>query len=441
MMIEQDFYQRTDAYLRYSGKLTFAGESLPQLLAEGKYADALAILDRNISRDEISKLCLIRAELLCLLGRNAEAHDECLRILRGYEDDPDVWSLLAWIELRQGRPGQAEPFCKRALRIDPSHVPSRVNTAFVGGNTAQGVATDAAGLRVCIMTSIPPKRFEATRRCLSTWIKGGFEVMSLNPAEELPVLEAEFPEVRFVKAERDGRKHHQKPLVYIEDMLRALAEGGADICGIVNADIAFCHQGDFRAFVVAEAKGGMLFGPRVELPTPEARIASLYLRGFDYFFFDRSVIPDMGDSGFCVGVPWWDIYFPFLFMLQGIRVKMNVSPVAYHLAHDTNWSVLDFYRMGMRFLQLTDKVYDVKNATGLMASLNVMNFGAHIMSQAKLSAEALFRRSEPVYYADPLFREVIVPVDPARHLSFIYMPIVLASGQPSAYERIVGGKV
>lgn len=168
-------------------------------------------------------------------------------------------------------------------------------------------------------------------------------------------------------------------------------------------------------------------------------MASLYLRGFDYFFFDRAAIPDMGDSGFCVGVPWWDIYFPFLFMLQGTRVKMNVSPVAYHLAHDTNWSVLDFYRMGMRFMQMTSGLFCTQDAAAVMAKCTASALNTFMHSQARSACEILFQRCAPTYYHDPLFAEVAAPINVDRHQDYMHTLLALKSKNPSPYERVVCG--
>ncbi|EMG37884.1 Tetratricopeptide repeat containing protein [Desulfocurvibacter africanus PCS] len=441
--LDQAYFRRVDAYVAYNGSHILVEDDLNGLLRVKDFAGVLALLDAKIDRHGCSRLNLIRAETLHQLGRPDEAHAECQRIAKVHDADPDVWALLGWLEMAAGRTSVALSLFKRALRVDPGHVMSLVNSAYLSRSQAchaHDGPSEVLGRRVCIATSIPPKHTGTTRACVSTWLSAGFEVLSVNPAEELPLLESRFPEVRFVAAPRDGREHFGKPLVYIEDMLKALQETGADVLGIVNADIAFCRGGDFLGFVIRQAEGGMLFGPRVDIARPDAQTAGMYHCGFDYFFFDREAVPDLSDSGFCIGVPWWDIFFPYAFLLQGLPVRMNLSPVAYHLAHDVHWSVRDFNRMGLRFAQMTSGLFGVQDPAAVMAKCTASTLNTFIHSQARSACEVLFKRCASLYYDDSLFAEIMAPVDACRHLDYMRTLLWLKSRQPSPYERVMGGR-
>lgn len=435
------YSRRVEDYLRYHGCTIFIEDALNRLLAERSYEAALALIDGRLGRNEVSRLNLIRAELLHGLGRDAEAREECRHIVRAYDADPDVWALLGWLEISAGRLHMVESLLGRALCLDPSHAGSLVNSAWLRWSAQAEPVEGAApkGGRACIATSLPPRHLEASKTCVRTWLRAGFEVVSINPGAEVCELEHHFPEVCFIPVQRDGREFFGKPLPYIEDMLAALRDSGAEIVGIVNADIALCHEGNFRAFVLEHARGGLLFGPRVDIASIDAQVASLYRRGFDYFFFDAECLPDIAGSGFCMGAPWWDIFIPQACLAAEMAVRMNLSPVAYHLDHDMQWSVLDFYRMGLRCAQLLGGMFDVRDLAAVAQGCTASSLNSFIMSQTRIACETLFRRSEAVYFDDPMFKDITAPADVLRHQD--YMRTALSfGGQPSPYRRAVTGE-
>lgn len=434
------YSRRMEDYLRYHGRAIFIEDALNRLLAGQSFEAALELVANRLGRKEVSRLNLVKAELLHRLGRDVEAREECQRILGAYDADPDVWALLGWLEIVAGRSHLSRSLFERALALEPAHAVSLVNTAWLR-HASSSTAMESGmprSARACIATSLPPRHLELSKTCVRTWLRAGFEVISVNPAEEIRDLERGFPEVRFVPSRRDGREFFGKPLPYIEDMLAALRDSGAEIVGIVNADIALCHEGDFRAFVLEHARGGLLFGPRVDIAAMDAQVASLYRRGFDYYFFDAECLPDLAGSGFCMGAPWWDIYIPHACLMDGMPVRMNLSPVAYHLDHDMHWSVLDFYRMGLRFAQLLGGMLDVRDLAAVAQGCTVSSLNSFIMSQTRMACETLFRKSEIVYFDDPLFAAVTAPVDVTRHQDYMRTGLSFG-GRPSPYGQAVAG--
>ena len=186
---------------------------------------------------------------------------------------------------------------------------------------------------ITIATSIAPGANLANQQqAISSWRRQGFRVISVNCAEEIEVLAPHFPHILFVTASRDAREKFGKPYVFFDDLLRALHEQGTPLCGIVNSDI---HLLDTRLyqFVQQEAAGALLFGARLDVDSIEQCQQGEWYRGFDYFFFDQSIITLYPAEDFCIGLPWWDYWVVLIPLINSIPVKKLVSPAAYHVRH------------------------------------------------------------------------------------------------------------
>jgi len=196
----------------------------------------------------------------------------------------------------------------------------------------------SARTTVPIVTSIAPKGIEKQKRAIQSWLDLGFEVLSLNIQKEIDLLQPEFPGVTFVRAPRDGSRRAGRPYVYIDDMLSVLAKTGHQVVGIVNSDIVLRAQPSLPDYLAQEARGCFLYGSRIDIDQPDDGAGRVYHRGFDIFFFDRSVIGKIPSTDFMLGIPWWDYWLPFAPLLHNITVKRIETPLAYHVWHETNYS-------------------------------------------------------------------------------------------------------
>lgn len=188
----------------------------------------------------------------------------------------------------------------------------------------------------------------------------GFKVISINAADEIDKVSPYFPDVAFHVASRDGRERYGKPVIYINDVLMVLAGCDTQICGIVNSDI-YLHVGDtekFVSFLMAEAKSSLVFGSRINTTSEDERSGSEYEGGFDFFFFDKGIIPLYNQSNFCFGIPWWDFWFPLTAHLDGVAVKRLASPVAFHVEHGDRWNVKEWSRRGKECINYFLKYYE-----------------------------------------------------------------------------------
>ncbi len=213
---------------------------------------------------------------------------------------------------------------------------------------------------VLIVTTIAPGNIENQRSAINSWRALGFTVVSLNNQEEINQLQPIYKDVDFQVVNRDARVESGKPLVYIDDIFLYLYENGTKICGIVNSDILMKADDDFLSFIREQAENSLIVSSRSEISSPEQLAGKTYIYGLDVFFFDRRFAEHFPPSKFCLGLPWWDYFVPYIALEQGFCLKMIDNHFAYHISHPTNYSKDLWLKMGIYFTQfinndLTDR--------------------------------------------------------------------------------------
>lgn len=190
---------------------------------------------------------------------------------------------------------------------------------------------------ITIATSLAPgKDVHNQQMAVNSWLKLGFRVISMNSLEEIAVLQPYFPELEFVKVNRDGRDKFIKPYIYFDDCLAYFAKSQSRICGIVNSDIYLLRE-EFYSFLQKEAVHSFVYGSRVDVETIEQLNGELFELGFDYFFFDKQIVSHYPQSNFLIGLPMWDFWAVLIPIYFRIPVKKVITPHAYHIIHKTNW--------------------------------------------------------------------------------------------------------
>jgi len=191
--------------------------------------------------------------------------------------------------------------------------------------------------KLTIATSIAPKNLKKQAKAIESWMKLGFDVVSLNCAEEIEILKRPFPNVNFVRTERDGRDLFGKTVVYFDDFLEYFRENNCELCSIVNSDIFLIGDEGIISFIKEQAADSVVYGPRVNIDSLEQLDGEFFNEGFDFFFFPKTLISCFPKSRFCIGLPWWDYWMLLIPILEGIPVKKLVSPFAYHIKHSFKW--------------------------------------------------------------------------------------------------------
>ena len=201
-----------------------------------------------------------------------------------------------------------------------------------------------------IATSIGPKGIARQAAAIRTWQQLGFHVVSLNCTEEIETLRKSFPAVEFVRRARDAGERFGRPLVYFDDVMDYLRACDSQLCGIINSDVFIVGDEGITRFIQEQAAGSLLYGSRTDVDSLAVLNGRVYKGGFDFFFFDRSIIPHFPESDLCIGLPWWDYWLPLITAMQGVPIKRLVAPFAYHLRHGAKWSGEHWAYLGLRFL-------------------------------------------------------------------------------------------
>jgi hypothetical protein len=224
---------------------------------------------------------------------------------------------------------------------------------------------------IAIVTSIPPRIMREQggynigelyqADCVASWLAAGFKVLSVNVADEIPVLVERYPQVEFVSVERDARAVAGRPTPLIDDLLRVLARQTQTIVGIVNADLCMAVTDNWADYIRPAIKSSILIGHRLDLGSWSTQSGQLqatgipYTGGFDLFFFERDAIAkflpaDGGPWCFSIGMPWWDFWLPVALALQGYRVAMLEKLIAGHLIHPIKYDPASWEYMAAQFV-------------------------------------------------------------------------------------------
>ncbi len=194
-----------------------------------------------------------------------------------------------------------------------------------------------------IFTSIAPRRLkpgELDRQLLAieSWRKAGFEPVSLNCSVECEQLAGSFSQVEFREVSRDGRALTGKPLVYIDDLLAAVAAESGQVSGIVNSDIIFRSDADLPVELARVTGEGLLYGCRLDIDSPTDTQGKIYDIGFDFFFMNRELAGKFPSSKLCLGAPMWDYWVPLISSKLGYPTAFLRNIIAWHIVHEQAWS-------------------------------------------------------------------------------------------------------
>lgn len=213
---------------------------------------------------------------------------------------------------------------------------------------------------ITVITTIAPFDIEKQKVAIESWIKAGLNVLSLNCLQEKEILEPLFPDVRFIEADRDAKLKAGKPYVYFDDIIETLRKSGSQICGIINSDILLNVTTEFISEIKSFASDSLVYGCRVDVEKLNSNTGSFYEFGYDFFFFDKSLIQIYPKSDFYLGLPWWDYWMVAVPLSKKIKLRKVISPVAFHLWHPTNYNNEYWLNLGKSFIDLLENQHLIK---------------------------------------------------------------------------------
>ncbi len=194
-----------------------------------------------------------------------------------------------------------------------------------------------------IFTSIAPRdtslgEVDRQQLAIESWLKAGFEPVSLNCEEECRLLIDRFPQVEFKEVSRDARVVTGKPLIYIDDFLNAVATADESVSGIVNSDIIFRSKTDLPAELSRIVPGGLVYGCRLDINSATDTQGQIYDIGFDFFFLDQATAVQYPSSKLCMGAPMWDYWMPLISSKLKRPTRFLRNIIAWHVVHEQAWS-------------------------------------------------------------------------------------------------------
>ena len=189
---------------------------------------------------------------------------------------------------------------------------------------------------ILVATSlVPGSRIELQQRAIESWLNCGYDVVSYNNPAEIGRLAGDFFGISFEPMIRTGGLWSGKPVLFVSDVLHALKQTGRSICGIVNSDIIMQKNPDFLSCIHERANAGLVYGPRLDIDSLQDSKGEMDRFGADFFFFDRAIIDSIPESHLCLGMPYWDHWFPLMALLAGHQTSKLTSPFARHIKHPT----------------------------------------------------------------------------------------------------------
>jgi hypothetical protein len=188
-----------------------------------------------------------------------------------------------------------------------------------------------------------------TRACIASWQRAGYDVVSVNAASESAEVRARHPDIEVVEVGRDGQAASGRPLVYVADLLAAMARSGQRSVALANADV-MCMN-DATALLRGWEPEGFAFSNRLDVDDPGGANPRLH-GGVDFLIVNTRHLQNLAAPDFLFGTPWWDYWLPLALMARGApgrRLALNGLPVVAHLAHPERWNRADFIGNFERF--------------------------------------------------------------------------------------------
>lgn len=197
-------------------------------------------------------------------------------------------------------------------------------------------------------TSISPKHIlpEAQSRAIASWEALELKVHSFNHPSEVAKLKWDYPTVNFIETVRTQEAALGKPYVLINAFLDWFKLNAPDeVVMLLNSDIVLAGEPRLLQKVVAKASLGMVAIRRCDMQSGHP-----YVAGLDGFVFSTRFLNIYPQAIFCLGQTWWDYWFPFHALQNGIPMWLVDKGFAKHEAHNAQYSQEQHARMERYFI-------------------------------------------------------------------------------------------
>jgi hypothetical protein len=248
--------------------------------------------------------------------------------------------------------------------------------------------------------------------CVRSWRRAGFDVVSLNGADEIDRVVQQGYEVEYQTV------FGARPT--IDDFLAAIRKSQASVAGIINADVLLAANPE--PLQTAADNDSLILFERINIDPESMRPIGQSCFGFDAFIFGTAPLHgiDQGE-GFLFGHPWWDYWFPLAYVAAGGSLKLVKSPVLFHLQHQQNWNHEHYVVNGRKTIKCLRRMHalppdmgvEVRKFAGLeeIPEADLRHFGLRCFEKLRSTAEPI-ELHEPTSGSSPLANFVASLNDP-----------------------------
>lgn len=194
------------------------------------------------------------------------------------------------------------------------------------------------------LTSISPKHLNKgiQKIAVKSWMDLGMEVVSLNNASEIALLEKEYKGVKFVPTHRTMEVLFKRPLVNINAILDYAKEQEDDHFMIINSDIIIKDVYDMLPGIKERMETAVTMVKRRDFEN-DINHNEIFESGIDIFFIHKKFLHVFPQSIYCIGECWWDYWIPWTILQNNITLHKLNEPFAFHKKHNIQY---DMYKWG-----------------------------------------------------------------------------------------------
>lgn len=194
-----------------------------------------------------------------------------------------------------------------------------------------------------IATSISPKNIQRQQRAVSSWVRFGYKIISVNHESEIAQLSQEFPHVDFIVAPKTAYLVYQKHYVYVWDIIDQAFFVGNKIESVfvLNSDIilseiidqnnGFDKSLSLLSQLKEEASQSLVCFKRYDI---QGDVKTMWKEGNDGFIIHRKFFPMLFDKGFVLGQCFWDWWIPMTFFLNDLQTITYQDIFLTHIMHE-----------------------------------------------------------------------------------------------------------
>lgn len=215
-------------------------------------------------------------------------------------------------------------------------------------------------------TSISPTHInkDIQRVAIASWLGLGMKVYSFNCKKEVDILKDQYPDVTFIETKRTMELTYGKPLTSINGVLDWCKDQQENDFCLINSDIEINSDKATISRIKTQMSESIVLANRIDYKDNHDTTASPYLRGIDIFFINKKWMPFYPQSMHCFGMTFWDYFIPYVAIKNGIDVVFIDQKIAFHKAHEAQYSHDNWLKSG-RFFLWEQGLYQYDDTTGV----------------------------------------------------------------------------